>query len=134
MRSIINLLKDILQKMLEFTNSLNKKVENELLWTNPSPTSEFEAQAVSLSLAHGDKITIDYWFRNDHKAIATGQAYVGVTTDAGVYIYADGSQRKRVATVSASGITFASALLNGYANNAYCIPYKIYKIKSGGGY
>lgn len=59
MRSIISLLKNILQKILELTRNVDKKVEIVRLWRNPNPSSRFGKQSVTLS----DEIeNYAFWF------------------------------------------------------------------------
>lgn len=117
--------------------------KRKLLWTNASPTSEFAAQTVSLTLSGYDAVEIEYCYGSSYtNAVETGiykksytQQYMTChgdikTNNKGYYI------SQRLVTVTASGITFGkgtykniSAAANGAEGNVYCVPLKIYGIK-----
>lgn len=100
------------------------------LWTNPSPTSNFAAQTVSLDLSSYDAVIVvvahsitgseknPCWLM---KGDYNGNAFTAYHT--GSYIYA------RPANVSDTGIVFGQGARGGTTNNQYAIPVEIYGVK-----
>lgn len=113
----------ILNEVLPPTPSEYRK----LLWTNQSPTSSFTAQTVSLDLSDYDAveiyakrlISVD-GFIETRVSVGTVGAICGIYGSNGLY---------RSATVSTTGIVFASCYTDGVANNDYLAPVYIYGIK-----
>lgn len=105
-----------------------------LLWTNPSPTSAFSAQTVSLDLSNYDDVEVEFMCWNTEQ-----QEMASVT----VAIGASGRMVSPLAvcafrkfSVTSTGVAFETAQAYPYygnwalatQNNA-CIPYHIYGIK-----
>jgi len=77
----------------------------DLLWTNPSPTSSFAAQTVSLDLSGYDSVVIDFRFNS-----STGR-FVRKLGRVGEEMYADMSYNYfgwRNVSVQTSGVTFTA--------------------------
>ena len=107
-------------------------VKMDLLWTNPSPTSSFDTQTVSINLSNYNLIFISF-------RISTGETNVlnmffekGTTTVMNMaldYIY-----HRYITASSDSGITFGvGQRRNSYAaspttQNTILIPYQIYGV------
>lgn len=145
MRSIISLLKDILQKILELIGLIRKKDETVLLWTNPSPTSDFPAKTVNVSYADYDyvfalgKVTTGV---NEVRHLATpwipaAQGNSGHFN----YIGTDYFAMARQMTLVSGGISFTSGYMVNMATDATydnwnnrAIPLMIFGVKLGGGY
>lgn len=113
----------ILNEVLPPTPSEYRK----LLWTNPSPTSAFAAQTVSLDLSDYDAVEIE-------TLLSVGGMTTTRTTDVGQMgevggLGSAGATYCRMATVATSGITFTEGKTNGTTNNANAIPLRIYGIK-----
>lgn len=103
-----------------------------LLWENPSPTSAFAAQVVTVDLSQYDIIAIDYLMVNN----ATVHCYSLLGVNGLTQRSIDGQQGSsnittRDATPSATGVVFANGYLSATQNNIYMIPYRIYGV---GGY
>lgn len=102
-----------------------------LLWTNPNPSTSFEAQTVSIDMTNYQSIII--------KTVGVR----GDTTYTKQYINKNDSNIKMVATYSGSGasirsitnisdngITFGNGqIVGGSASSLYCIPIEIYGLK-----
>ena len=109
-----------------------------LLWINPSPTSSFAAQVISLDLSNFDEVEIV----TKHNADTTNQAVMQkfAISDGGGVITSfqmnDTWYMRRV-TLSSSGVTFAEGrycyMANGQngALNGTCIPVRIYGLRGG---
>lgn len=131
MHSLLDILKDVLEKLKALTTSTNKKTETKLLWTNPNPTSSFAAQTVTVSgLSDYDEYEVLFRFHatlsylNTHKS----RAGFGVL----LYIHDSGSTYRRQVNVSGNKLTI-SAVAGAKNDDAYIVPYQIYGIKLGGG-
>lgn len=104
----------------------------DLLWTNPSPTSAFASQTVSLDLSDYDYVYIVV-------RVTTGEAHYGsffikTGSTEELLCVATTYLRKRNATVSQSGITFdggynQASVSSWEANTSSAIPLRIYGIK-----
>ena len=138
MISLKQTLKAITSKFSALNTLLNDVPHYTLLWTNPNPTSEFSAQAISLDLSKYDMVKIDY----NAYGIKSEETYVGkscrlsIVSPGGAAMYI--TARFRDCTVMTDGIKFdegrtSYAVATSDINNANCIPYKIYGIKFGGG-
>lgn len=110
----------------------------ELVWENASPTSDFPAQKVSLSLRNGGLVVVEF-----KRYITISTYYVGTFIVDGTsqqfseyYGKAASSysqQAMRTLTVTTSGITFSTgtmvtANVTPETNDGYFIPTKIYEI------
>lgn len=104
----------------------------DLLWTNPSPTTAFATQTVSLDLT-------DYNYVYIIAKATTGEAYyssfiVKVGGAEQLICVATTYLRKRNASVTASGVTFdggynQSSVSTWEGNTSSAIPYQIYGIR-----
>ena len=111
----------------------------DLLWTNPNPTSAFNAQTLSIDLSGYESVVIQSkgWFenaeytplkilvpKNGNQYIIAGNQHnyteSGKINDSiGVYM--------RLVTVNDDGITFTNAYVSdSQTNNQACIPLEIY--------
>ena len=103
----------------------------DLLWTNPSPTSNFSAQTVSLDLSAYDAVMIVFLANTtdlDRQAsmIVLKNGYQHIL----FMMYLSGTNfRTRYATASDTGVTFSNGYNNATAGAGNNIPYKIYGIK-----
>lgn len=110
----------------------------ELVWENASPTSDFPAQKVSLSLRNGGLVVVEF-----KRYITISTYYVGTFIVDGTsqqfseYYGKAGSgysqQAMRTLTVTTSGITFSTGTLvtanvTPETDDGYFIPTKIYEI------
>lgn len=106
----------------------------DLLWTNPSPTSDFASQTVSLDLSEYDHLYVSYL------ALSSGTVYcdfilkqknVTIEQLSGV----NQALKFRTALWNDSGITFSDCnsrtTLNGAGStaNGSLVPYRVYGIK-----
>lgn len=110
-------------------------VEPNLLWTNPSPESSFEAQAIPLDLSQYKRFVVTY------KAYSTGSGngdYYGTSwcMEKNLPFFLDGGafssevSRKRIYHATDAEFNFQDCTLgSGNTANSYCIPYKIYGFK-----
>lgn len=134
--------KETLSNILAYLLKVERRT---LLWTNPSPTSDFGTQPISLDASAYDELEIyytDYKAHNDIMPalrVSVGQAgsmnafFGGSTYDSGVVFVAN-----RRFAVTSTYVSFGngngSIPNNGWSTrNDMCIPQKIYGIKSGGG-
>ena len=109
---------------------VNGGMKMDLLWTNPSPTSDFAAQTVSLDLSDY-KLVLIMWVTSTSSALCRSI----ISPIAGdeiqdFYLAKNGTDRySRQITATSSGISFSPGWL-GYADdNSKMIPYMIYGIK-----
>ena len=118
--------------------ALFSMAHKELLWQNASPTSDFPAQKVSLSLRNGGLVVVEF-----KRYITISTYYVGTFIVDGTSqqfseyygkAYSGYSQQAmRTLTVTTSGITFSTgtmvtANVTPETNDGYFIPTKIYEI------
>lgn len=117
-----------------------KKLGNgfELLWTNPSPSSVFAAQTLTLDLSKYKYVAIEcsYTTTADYRTIClqpipsktggTGEIHPRISAN---YLLKN-NITSRLVTLNSSGIYFGSGeyALDSNSNNVYCIPLKIYGI------
>ncbi len=109
------------------------------LWTNASPTSNFAAQTISLSLSGYEYVLVRYLYSTGYQSqnqIAIvkvgGDAYLTFTGVASTNIYLS----QRTISVGSDSVTFGEPVYKTYAstsnptaNNKYCIPVEIIGIK-----
>lgn len=103
----------------------------ELLWENASPTSEFEAQTIPLTLKEGDLVTIEASEDNTGGAYVYAQCIVGCQSR--LFLMSNYRQT-RAFTVTTTGITFnegkAGAIDSSLAtSNISAIPKRIFVTK-----
>lgn len=151
MRSLLDILKEVLEKLKALTTSTDKKTEINLLWTNPNPTSAFAAKTVSLNLSGYDMVEIAFYQATSQLYTHTKRVLVGCVSDLGAvttrFLETSGTSTSgtwstsRQVNVKTTGITFGAGAYeytynngnNHVVNNSYTIPLKIYGIKLGGG-
>ena len=111
--------------------SVDNVVTETLLWQNPSPTSSFETQTISIPLAEYDMYKILY---APSTSYVTREMSVDARAGSGcvlIGMWADtDSIFHRSVTGSTTGLTFANAYVNKEKNNAYCVPLAVYGIKA----
>lgn len=99
-----------------------------LLWTNPSPTTEFTAQTVSLDLTEYAGVIVEF-NHGDTRQYVSSRVYVKKTDNFsnkfGGGFVVDAAYAKNILALNDEGIQFD----NGSPNNTSCIPYKIYGVK-----
>lgn len=103
----------------------------DLLWTNPSTTSSFSAQTVSLDLSDYDIYAIDYIYSNADK-YSFGLRFFKTDNSQNILpINGNGSTTcgRRYVQYGASGLQFFDASYNSNTNNTYVVPTHIYGIK-----
>lgn len=101
-----------------------------LLWENPSPSSTFSAQTITLNLSDYDGVIIDVYgyttqqyvqsrvkyFKNDSYNNDLGCGYKGDSTSAS----------RQIVMVDDNGVTFGNGYSGSSIDNSECIPFKIY--------
>lgn len=115
----------ILNEVLPPTPSEYKK----LLWTNPSPTSSFSAQTISLDLSNYDEVEIEAKQLASGTIVQLCRVGIGKQTKC---LFRDGNANNfytRTFVVSASSIQFGDAYYNSTVTNTDCVPIAIYGIK-----
>ena len=144
MFNIQEALKDVANEFKYLQDTSVAALETELLWENPSPTSSFAAQTVSLDLSEYSKIIIE--FNSDTPSgVRDIQTIINpvVVGKGGVAIRFGGVQDKYLGNIhfryyqtTNSSITFDNSYYQGWTgttttlNNNFVIPYRIYGIKS----
>jgi hypothetical protein len=119
--------KDKIDDLYLHTDPLLKPV---LLWTNPSPNSNFEAQTISLDLSEYKYVIIVSTAVNPYDILPRSSAIIPV----GNYITYPGigltnQRQSRNVNASTTGIIFKNAFWADTVENNTVIPYKIYGIK-----
>ena len=108
-----------------------------LLWTNPSPTSQFAPQTISIDLSDYNEVEIEFKHASVSDSYLYQKARVG-SADVGLFYMsvksgASPEYEGRPLTVASDGITFeAGARYYGstmYTDNIRCIPTRIYGLK-----
>lgn len=109
-----------------------------LLWTNPSPNSDFVAQTVSIDLTNYETIAIASYDQGNSpgtflftKGVGTNVSWSYVRTWTG-----GGALYQRFLSISNNGVTFQAGRMLDLPSNSYNAnyntgtkPYKIYGIK-----
>lgn len=98
-----------------------------LLWSNPSPTTSFTTQTISLDLAGYDDVEI--YAKRVMSADGSVEAKASIGGKGDICAVYGSNCLYRGATVSTTGITFTHCYIDGVANNDYLIPIHIYGIK-----
>ena len=110
-------------------------LEPVLLWTNPSPTSDFTAQTVSLDLSDYAGVIVEFIKSTTSNKINT-RLYAKKNEDvdgifgAGSYYVKGDSNTARGISVTDTGVTFAEGYGNMSLNNKTSIPIRIYGVKN----
>ena len=110
----------------------------DLLWENDDLASNFGAQTVQVDLsAYSHYLVVPIFSKGNQNA---GPCVLNVAEDGVVVGLVVGSgtnnnvgSRTCYYDSSVPGIVFSGANYGGGANNAYCIPYQIYGVKTGSG-
>lgn len=105
-----------------------------LLWTNPSPTSTFAAQTVSIDLTDYEALLI---YTKGATSKNTYHYNYVKKTEIGKWILADYqgdvhyATLRQITNITNSGITFGTGYYGwtSYNNNNECIPAEIYGLK-----
>lgn len=104
-----------------------------LLWTNPSPTASFAAQAVPVDLTGYDFLAVEVIFNLSNPVLFPVCLYAASVTDFYMPVNAQSSNNSGARQGSYSSvqkkITFSSASYNGSTNNNYVIPLYIWGVK-----
>lgn len=102
----------------------------DLLWTNPSPTSDFASQTLSIDLSDYDYI---YVVQRQYKDSSGNATATMIPKDGSTYVVTvisdGGGVRTRTYSASASSVAISVGKEGTTTNNAYAIPYQIYGIK-----
>ena len=102
----------------------------DLLWTNPSPTSSFSAQTVSLDLS---KYNYIYIIQKQYADNSGNSGCSMIPVDGRTYAVSfasdGGDLRSRSYTASSNGIVIGDGKTGSTTGNAYSIPYQIFGIK-----
>lgn len=108
-------------------------LEPVLLWENPSPTSNFAGQTISLDLAEYEGVIIECDSSiNNHVKYGT-RVYVK-KGDANICLgradeNGETGGARALTSITDAGVTFGNANIQSTTNNAVCIPLKIYGVK-----
>lgn len=105
----------------------------DLLWTNPSPTSEFSAQTVSVDLSGYDAFYVECTVQSSYPTLKSSSVILANSSSTCSGIDGGGYVRSRTITCNNNGFTTESGRYvqkdgQGVANDS-CIPYRIYGIK-----
>lgn len=110
--------------------SLNPLID--LIWTNPSPTSNFNAQTMSIDLSGYDYLIIKA--RRSTSSTACGSAVIPIDGDETIIFGGANTGFNltgRTVKATSSSIVFSSGYLQGNNTDsvAWCIPIKIYGVR-----
>lgn len=116
-------------------------IVTKLLWENPTPSAEFNAQTISLDLSEYDQVEIKFNSRTGVNGSIFYKADIpGVISAWGMYTAVGETAKhfeQRTATVSTTGVAFAKGYICATAastawteNKLSLIPYKIFGIKN----
>lgn len=104
-----------------------ENLEPVLLWTNPSPNSNFNAQTVSLDLTDYSGVIVEF-NKSDTSQILTTRVYAKKTDNFSIFgcgYIADTTIARNILAVNDTGVQFGTVS----SGTAVCIPYKIYGVK-----
>lgn len=101
----------------------------ELLWTNPSPSANFNAQTISLDLSSYQAVMVVPKFAPSSGSMRKPVVCLKGMTTSCFEPNGGTNYLTRNVTVSGTGVEFAQGNYNGSANNGYWIPVYIYGIK-----
>lgn len=111
-------------------NGIQKRTRQMEIWTNPSPTSSFASQTITLNESDFDYLII-FAYRNISNENNSDTIFLLLEKNKRGYInhgdYFDGGPRNwnRQVTCNNNQIIFGNATLNESTNNALLVPYKI---------
>lgn len=121
--------------LLNNINTLKSDLAKVTFWTNNSPTAEFAATTINLSLSSYNRFTIIL----APNTVTQKEEYQAITIDTKNIQYSmicggqfnDGAFYHRYVKITNSGVIFSDGSEFGYdtVNNNYCIPYKIIAYK-----
>ena len=100
-----------------------------LLWTNPSPSSNYAAQSEAIDLSGYDAVFIVSRQAGNNDRVAWDFALVGETIVTRIKNATSGTIYGRTAEVTSSGIVFGNGYSGGTAGSTNAIPVKVYGIK-----
>ena len=126
--------KETLTNILSYLLKVERRT---LLWTNPSPTSPFAAQTISLDLSNYDAVDVEFrhWTNKDCRVttrnyLNEGEGVgIGTSTDATSY-----GNYRRGFKMHENGVQFWGGTSNASADNNSTIPVRIWGVKLGGCY
>ena len=104
-----------------------------LLWTNPSPTSQFAGQKVSLNLTDYAGVIVE--FNSDSYGIFSSRSYLKKNEEINTSYFGAGFAKDteggvgRRYTINDTGVTFENGYYLKNSNNGVMIPTKIYGVK-----
>ena len=102
------------------------------LWTNPSPTSSFAPQTISIDLTNYDAVLIEaHNFRYDNSQYALS-AVICLKGQTSFFLFGSASNNRlgvRTFSVSDSGVVASEATYNATAQNEFGVPHEIYGIR-----
>ena len=102
-----------------------------LLWTNPSPTSEFASQTISLDLTEYVGVIVEFITTAGTNALGS-RLYCKKTDNygnLGAGFTSDNGHARNVLSVNNTGIEFGNALVATSQTNNSVVPIKIYGVK-----
>lgn len=106
----------------------NTGIKMDLLWTNASPTSDFNAQTINLDSSKYVMIYIQFRFSTSDDTIVCVLANSKNTSYQAIH-KGGGTIIGRALHYYADSIDFVNAMYASTVNESYMIPYKIYGIK-----
>lgn len=112
---------------------LNKQDKGIILWTNPDPTSNFAAQAITLNSGDYDVLEIFYYSSTNTSNSASEKMIAGKNTVLRWWDAARNANYERgLNYISSNQLSFGACTIYnvGYFNNVL-IPYKIIGYKTG---
>lgn len=105
-------------------------INMDLLWTNASPTSNFDKQTISLNLSNYQMVYIvirrSTENNNLHNSLIVKKGESGFVF---AYLGGLGLLYREIESVSNSGVNFGVGVMNATTDNKYGIPIYIYGIK-----
>lgn len=111
-------------------SALKEVATLDLLWTNASPTSAFDAQTISLDLSKYSMVYIVTRRKNDNNNLHGSKIIKkGESGQIFTYLFSAGLSYREVSKVSDSGVIFNGGVYQEINNSEYGIPIYIYGIK-----
>ena len=105
-----------------------------LVWTNPTPDNNFDAQTVQLDLSAYDYAEIEFISAGTNPGDGHATPWrsgVGASALCVQNSMIAAQMRWRWFMPTSTGVQFSDGYVNQTANNAVCRPYRIYGIKAG---
>lgn len=101
----------------------------ELLWTNPSPSTAFAGQKISVNLAKSKGVIVEFMLSNNTQKISSRQLLYKNDTMFGVgYVAGENATSRNITAIEDDGVTFSNGKSVSSDDNGVLIPYKIYAI------